>query len=57
MPDQDGRQTPQQLREQAARCRRLTDATTDAAVSRRLMDLAIELEEMADAEERRGRER
>jgi len=49
----DDRQTPQQLREQAARCRRLAATTTDATASRRLLDLAIELEEMAKAEEKR----
>ena len=45
----------QMLREQAERCRRLARATTDAAVSRRLLELAVEFEERAEAEERRSR--
>jgi len=51
----DGRQTAQRLREQAARCRRLAAATTDATVSRRLLELAIEFDEQAEVEERRER--
>jgi len=43
----DGR-TAQQLREQAARCRRLAGAVTDRVVSGRLLDLAVEFEEQAD---------
>jgi hypothetical protein len=35
------------LREQAKRCRRLADATTDADVARRLLELAREFEEQA----------
>lgn len=56
MPDASKRS--QILREQAERCRRLaraTRATTDAAVSRRLLELATEFEEQAKAEERRAR--
>ena len=34
-------------REQAARCRRLAAAVTDRAVTRRLLELAIEYEEKA----------
>lgn len=49
MPDEH-RETAQHLREQAARCRRLAAAITDAATSRRLLELAIELEG-ADAKE------
>jgi len=45
----------QMLREQAERCRRLAAHTTDAAVSRRLLELAAEFEEQAKAEERRSR--
>ena len=44
----------QMLREQAERCRRLARATTDAAVSRRLLELAAEFEEQAEVEERRA---
>ena len=43
------------LREQAERCRRLAGATTDQAVSRRLLQLAEEFEERAAAEEGRSR--
>ena len=43
------------LREQAERCRRLARATTDRAVSRRLLELAEEFEERAAAEEGRSR--
>ena len=43
------------LREQAERCRRLAGATTDGAVSRRLLELAEEFEEQADVVERRSR--
>jgi hypothetical protein len=44
------------LREQAKRCRRLADATTDAGVARRLLDLAREFEEQASKleDEKRG---
>ena len=35
------------LREQAKRCRRLADATTDVDVARRLLHLASEFEEQA----------
>jgi len=37
------------------RCRRLAQATTDGAVSRRLLELAAEFEEQADVVERRSR--
>jgi len=43
------------LREQAERCRRLADATTDAEIGRRLLQLASELEEQVlklEAEQR-----
>jgi hypothetical protein len=40
-------QTAQILRQKAARCRRLAEAVTDRAVSRRLLELAIEYEEQA----------
>ena len=43
------------LREQAERCRRLARATTDSAVARRLLALAAEFDERAEAEERRSR--
>jgi hypothetical protein len=45
----------QMLREQAERCRRLARATTGAAVSRQLLELAAEFEEQAEVEERRAR--
>jgi len=48
--------TAQQLCEQAARCRRLAKATTDAIVSRRLLDLALEFDALAEAAEKRERE-
>jgi hypothetical protein len=51
----DTRKTVQLLREQAARCRHLAGAILDAAVSRRLLELATEFEERADAEEARQR--
>lgn len=35
------------LREQAERCRRLADATTDTDIARRLLQLAREFEEQA----------
>jgi hypothetical protein len=44
----------QSLREQAERCRRLAAATTDRAVSRRLLELAAEFEKQAETEERRS---
>ena len=47
----DTRKTVQLLREQAARCRRLAGAVLDTAVSHRLLELAMEFEERADAEE------
>ena len=53
MPDAPRRS--QMLREQAERCRRLARATTEAAVSQRLLDLAAEFEEQAKAEEQRTR--
>jgi len=43
------------LREQAARCRRLADAVSDAERERRLLELAQEFEERAAAEEARER--
>jgi len=49
----DGRKTARVLREQAARCRRLADAIWDADVENRLMELAKEFDERADAEEAR----
>ena len=57
MPCRMAPRTARQLLEQSARCRRLAAATTDAVVSRRLLDLAVELEEMAKMEEKRERER
>jgi hypothetical protein len=42
------------LREQAERCRRLAGATTDAAVARKLLELAAEFEEQAKAEQSRA---
>ncbi|HMH72107.1 MAG TPA: hypothetical protein VK554_07350, partial [Bradyrhizobium sp.] len=51
----DAPKRSQMLREQAERCHRLAARTTDAAVSRRLMELAAEFEEQAKAEERRSR--
>ena len=45
----------QMLRKQAERCRRLARATTDAAVSRQVLELAAEFEEQAEVEERRSR--
>ena len=51
----DAPKRSQMLRDQAERCRRLARATTDAAVSRRLLELAVEFEEQAEVEERRAR--
>jgi len=51
----DNPKRSQFLREQAERCRRLARATTDRAVSRRLLELAAEFEEQADVVERRSR--
>ena len=50
----DTPQSSQMLREQAERCRRLARATTDAEVARRLLQLAEEFEEQAQAEETRS---
>lgn len=49
----DASKSSQMLREQAERCRRLAKATTDATVSRKLLELAKEFEERAKAEEDR----
>jgi len=51
----DAPKRSQMLREQAERCRRLAAATTDRAVSRRLLELAAEFVEQAETEERRSR--
>ena len=53
MPDAPKRS--RMLHEQAERCRRLAHATTDQAVSRRLLELAAEFDKQAEAEERRSR--
>ena len=53
----NARDAVQVLREQAARCRRLAARVRDAAVARKLLELAVELEERADAEEARDRDR
>ena len=45
----------QMLREQAERCRRLARATIDATVAQRLLELAAEFEEQANAEQSRSR--
>jgi hypothetical protein len=42
------------LREQAERCRRLTRATVDATVIQKLLELAAEFEEQANAEQSRA---
>ena len=42
------------LREQAERCRRLARATTDATVTQKLLELAAEFEEQANAEQSRS---
>ena len=47
----DNPKRSQFLRDQAERCRRLAGATTDRAVSRRLLELAEEFDERAAAEE------
>ena len=44
----------QMLREQAERCRRLARATTDATVTQKLLELAAEFEEQANAEQSRS---
>jgi hypothetical protein len=44
------------LREQAERCRRLANATTDADASRRLLELAREFEEQATKAEEENRD-
>jgi hypothetical protein len=41
--------TGDRLREQAARCRRLAGGMTDFEVRGRLLDLAVEFDERADA--------
>src|SRR5689334_5886846 len=51
----DASKRSQMLREQAERCRRLARATTDANVSRKLLELAAEFEEQANAEQSRSR--
>ena len=51
----DDLKSSQRLREQAERCRRLARATTDPAVTRRLLELAAEFDELANSEERRSR--
>ena len=53
MQDERLHQTAHTLREQAVRCGRLANAITDAAVSRRLLELAVEFEERANAMEER----
>src|SRR5437764_14811137 len=45
----DASKSSQMLRDQAARCRRLARATTDATVSQRLLELAAEFEKQANA--------
>ena len=49
MPDRDGNDTAQKFRDPAARCRRLAFGITDWAASRKLLELALEFEERADA--------
>jgi hypothetical protein len=51
----DGRETVQMLREKAARCRRLSEAVWDHEIERRLLEVALEFEERADANEARER--
>jgi hypothetical protein len=45
----------EELREQAARCRRLSQNTTNHEIGRKLVELAEELEAKAVAEEARSR--
>lgn len=49
MQDDRFGQTAQQLREQAARCRRLAEHVTDRTVSRKLVELAVEFEDRVAA--------
>jgi hypothetical protein len=42
------------LREQAERCRRLARATTDVTVTQKLLELAAEFDERANAEQSRA---
>ena len=49
MSEGDGRDTARMLREKAARCRRLANAIWHPEVERRLLELAREFEERADA--------
>lgn len=49
------RETAQMLREQAARCRRLAEGIADTETARRLLEMASELDERAEAAEARGR--
>jgi hypothetical protein len=51
----DGRETVQMLREKAARCRRLAEAVWDHEIERRLLEVALEFAERADAKEARDR--
>ena len=53
----DGRDAALLIRAQAARCRRLAEAIWDDETQRRLLELAKELEERADTEEARERQR
>jgi len=50
----DCRQTAQVLRDQAARCRRLAGGILDTEVARRLLELAVEFDDRAVAEEARS---
>jgi hypothetical protein len=49
MLNRDGSETAQKLHDQAARCKRFAREVTDRAVSHKLLDLALEFEERADA--------
>jgi hypothetical protein len=51
----DGLETVQMLREKAARCRRLAEAVWDHEIECRLLEVALEFEERADANEARER--
>src|SRR5262249_38957186 len=51
----DAPKNPQMLREQAERCRRLAAATTDRAVSGKLLELAAEFGAPAEAEKQCSR--
>ena len=51
----DGRETVQMLREKAVRCSRLAEAVWDLDIERRLLEVALEFAERADAKEARER--